>query len=180
MTALNRASDHPIDGRLSRLPSLQQCRELAEMLGGALAGRTAWEASAALATRLASVLPAAKADDMDKALAITEMAKAFAVYPATVAHWASDHLMATRRFRPVPADIHEACKARKTEIAIAEGMARKVIAAREEAEAAKRAADDEARETARARAEGRETPQDRRQRLAAEALKLIRGTTGAA
>ena len=38
--------------------------------------------------------------------------------------------MATRRFRPVPADIHEACKARKTEIAIAEGMARKVIAAR--------------------------------------------------
>ena len=144
MTALNRASDHPIDGRLSRLPSLQQCRELAEMLGGALAGRTAWEASAALATRLASVLPAAKADDMDKALAITEMAKAFAVYPATVAHWASDHLMATRRFRPA-ADIHEACKARKTEIAIAEGMARKVIAAREEAEAAKRAADDEAR-----------------------------------
>ena len=40
-----------------------------------------------LATRLASVPPAAKADDMDKALAITEMAKAFAVYPATVAHW---------------------------------------------------------------------------------------------
>ena len=80
----------------------------------------------------------------------------------------------------MPADIHEACKARKTEIAIAEGMARKVIAAREEAEAAKRAADDEARETARARAEGRETPQDRRQRLAAEALKLIRGTTEAA
>lgn len=92
-----------------------------------------WEQAAYQATRLSSVLPAAKADDMDKAMAITEIAKAFATYPAPVAEWAADHLMATKRFRPVPADIHEAAKARLSRLKVALIMADRVVAKRAEA-----------------------------------------------
>lgn len=146
------------------------------MVPAMLRSRIGWEHAAGQATRLASVLLAAKSDEMDKALAITELAKAFAGYPAAVAIWTADHLMATRRYRPVPADIHEAAKARMVHLRGAAILAERVANARREAAAERERQDAEAQEEARAKAEGRETPSERRARVASEALAAIRPT----
>ncbi len=170
---LNRLAEKPcVD--LRSAPSVVDCRRAASLVPAMLSAGTEWEPAVGHATRLASVLPAAKSDDMDKALAITEMAKAFFEYPQTVAEWTASHLMASRRFRPVPADIHEAAKSRLVHLRAAAIVAERVISARQEAEVERLRLEAEAREEAFAKAEGRETPSERRARIASEARAAIR------
>ncbi len=165
---------------LSMAPSAVLCERISSQVPAMIRDRMPWEQAAYQATRLSSVLPAAKADDMDKAMAITELAKAFATYPAPVAEWAADQLMATKRFRPVPADIHEAAKARLSRLKVALIMAERVAAKRVEAAAERRRREEEAAEEAKARAEGRETPSERRKREVQEMIDRVKAYRTAA
>ncbi len=158
---------------LAVAPNALQCERILSSVPAMLRDWMPWEHAASQATRLASVLPAAKSDDMDKALAIQEMAKAFAAYPPAIANWAADALMASSRFRPVPAEIHSAAKGRQTQLRAAVVMAERVNEARVAAAAERQRMVAEAEEEARAIAEGRETPSERRTRIANEARALI-------
>lgn len=175
IAALNGLAGKPMID-LRHAPSAAECERIAATVPALIRGGTAWDHAAGHATRLASVLPAAKSDEMDKALAITELAKAFAAYPTGVAAWTSDQMMATRRFRPVPADIHEAAKARMVQLRAALILAERVSAALAAAIAERQRQEAEAREEAQARAEGRETPSERRARIAAQAVASIRSS----
>lgn len=156
-------------------PTDENCRLVVSVVPALLADRVAWKDAALQATRLSSVLPAARADLSDKKYAMHEMTKAFGVYPKEVVSWVADHLMATCLYRPVPAEIHQAAKARVTRLRVAEEAARRLVSAREAALVERRRIEGEARDEAQALAEGRETPSQRRARVAREAIRSVRG-----
>lgn len=168
-------ADAPVASSLHALPSDAACRAVLAELRPALALRSEWAIAVGHATRLAAVLPAARADTTTIALAISELGKAFAAYPPAVAQYTADRLMEICRFRPVPAEVHDVAKRRTVDLRIAEAMAERVLEARAAAaeERARRAAEE--CEEAAARAEGRETPSERRRRVAEETMAMFRG-----
>lgn len=162
---------------LRKMPPPEVCRQVIAYGAGPFLRRTDWEMAAAQATRLVLVLPPGRAEDTAEArhVVMDELARTFAGYPPDVVTAAADELMASQRFRPVPAVVHEACRAMQTRIARAVWQAKRVSEARETWQAEQRDREQEAREVRRAIAEGRETPAQRRERLAAQAKAMIRG-----
>ena len=123
-------ADAPVASSLHALPSDAACRAVLAELRPALALRSEWAIAVGHATRLAAVLPAARADTTTIALAISELGKAFAAYPPAVAQYTADRLMEICRFRPVPAEVHDVAKRRTVDLRIAEAMAERVLEAR--------------------------------------------------
>ncbi len=176
VVALNAAAGRPLAGSAS-YPTDAECSELRELVNRQLGSRTTWEQAAGLATKLAAVLPAAKADGLDRAVAMKELAKAFADQPPAVALFTCDHMLATCRFRPVPAEVRAVAAARRAVLAVAAGVAERVMEARARARREREQRDEEAREEAAAIAEGRETPAERRKRVADEVRALMRAVS---
>lgn len=162
---------------LGRAPAPDICWQVLAYGAGPFRRRTAWDMAAAQATRLVAVLPAGRSDDTEEARHATlgEIAKAFASYPPDVVQAAADELMASQRYRPVPAVVHEVCRAIQSRIARAIWQADRVMKARAALQDEQRAKEQEALETRRAIAEGRETPAQRRGRMADQARAMIRG-----
>lgn len=166
-------ADRPLSGPLSHLPGIEACRQLIEAVQDTLAGQTPWHDGAAMATRIMACTKARPTEAADTGLIVAEIAKALCSYPPAVASHATEHIIATFPFRPTPAEIHTAAKARAQDLRIAAAVAERVIKAREHRSEQRRLAQAEAEEDARAIAEGRETAAQRRARVAAEARGVI-------
>lgn len=173
MSVLIAEAGRPLAGPLSHLPGIAGCNRVILAVQDELTGQTQWHAAAAMATRIIGCTTARKTEADDSALVLSEIAKSLSRYPPAIASHVTEHVLETMRFRPTPAEIHEAAKARITDLRIAAAMAEKVIKAHQHMSALRRETMAEREEEARAIAEGRETPSQRRARAAAAAREVI-------
>lgn len=169
----------PLAGPLNHLPGIEGCKRVIALVQDTLAGQTQWNEAITLAGRIVGCTAARKTEAEDTALVMSELAKAFNRYPPPVARHVAEHVIETYKFRPTPAEIHEAAKARITDLRVAAAVAEKVIKAREHRSEERRARLQEQEDEARAIAEGRETPKERRARVAAAARTVIEQIRGA-
>lgn len=169
----------PLAGPLNHLPGIDGCKRVIALVQDTLTGQTQWNEAITLAGRIVGCMAARKTEAEDTALVMSELAKAFNRYPPPIARQVAEHVIETYKFRPAPSEIHDAAKARITDLRVAAGVAEKVIKAREHRSEERRARLQEQEEEARAIAEGRETPSQRRARIAAEARTVIEQIRGA-
>ncbi len=172
-------ADRPLSGPLNHLPGIEGCRRIITMVQDTMTGMTPWNDALAQATRIAGCTVARNSEADDTSLVISELTKAFCRYPPAIARHVAEHVIETYKFRPTPAEIHEAAKARITDLRVAAAVAEKVIKAREHRSEERRVRLQEQEEERLAIAEGRETPKERRARVAADARAVIEQIRGA-
>lgn len=164
-------------GSVKGLPDAATC-QLARTAAASILSQSpmVWRDAIVGATRLASALPGPRADSADKAAILQELAKEIANHPAAIARDVVDGLMATCKWRPVPADVRAMASARTQALRDIVDAADRLLRHRTAvAEAAEREAAERAERLAAA---GPMTEAERRAWVVADAMAKFRGQAG--